>query len=120
MVDSGDDDKERARKRAEEKADAARQLAEQQMRTEEKEMAQKAKEDRSAKRNAFREAGYRQSDPNLFNISEEEIRKREQQLTVRLLRTLCRSPGLFARRSAKLHLRHARSSLRQCRSRIQS
>lgn len=83
VVDSSEDDKARARQRAEEKAEAARQIAEQQMRAEEKEMASKAKEDRSAKRREFKDAGYRQSDPNLFNISEEEMRKRELQLAVR-------------------------------------
>lgn len=83
VVDSSEDDKARARQRAEEKAEAARQIAEQQMRAEEKDMANKAKEDRSAKRREFKDAGYRQSDPNLFNISEEEMRKRELQLVVR-------------------------------------
>lgn len=148
VVDSSDDDKARARKRLEEKAEAARQLAEQQMRAdEEKEMAAKAKEDRSAKRKEFKEAGYRQSDPNLFNISEEEIRKREQQLAVRArftrtfalqqsITTLCililrPAASLFVTfsvhrdrltccRNARRPSQRARSSSPRCRSRTRS
>lgn len=76
-MDTSEEEHDRSRKRAEEKATAARKAAEQQSSN------GADKEDRSAQRQAFKEAGYRQSDPHLFNVSEDEMRKREQQLAVR-------------------------------------